>query len=145
MNRDDIIRMAREAGLESIYSAYDEPGVRYAYEDWDEELERFAALVYAEGHKDGLDDFEAGVLPAAIAAEREKVAAWMNQHGYATGHGETTEDLLAELEWQIAENWTRALIKGVEGEREACIEAARTVGGDAGAEVEKLIRARGQG
>jgi hypothetical protein len=30
-------------------------------------------------------------------------------------------------------------------EREACIEAARTVGGDAGAEVEKLIRARGQG
>ena len=30
-------------------------------------------------------------------------------------------------------------------EREACIEDARTVGGDAGAEVEKLIRARGQG
>ena len=28
-------------------------------------------------------------------------------------------------------------------EREACIEAARTVGGNAGAEVEKLIRARG--
>lgn len=30
-------------------------------------------------------------------------------------------------------------------EREACIEDARTVGGDAGAEMEKLIRARGQG
>jgi hypothetical protein len=29
-------------------------------------------------------------------------------------------------------------------EREACIENARTVGGDAGAEMEKLIRARGQ-
>ena len=28
-------------------------------------------------------------------------------------------------------------------EREACIEDARTVGGDAGAEMEKLIRARG--
>jgi hypothetical protein len=34
---------------------------------------------------------------------------------------------------------------GAAVEREACIEAARTVGGDAGAEVEKLIRARGQG
>lgn len=34
---------------------------------------------------------------------------------------------------------------GAAAEREACIEAARTVGGDAGAEVEKLIRARGQG
>jgi len=48
MTREDIIRMAREAGLASIYSACDEPGVRYAYEDWDEELERFAALVTAD-------------------------------------------------------------------------------------------------
>ena len=47
MNRDDIIRMAREAGLERIYSACDEPDVRYAYEDWDDEIERFANLVAA--------------------------------------------------------------------------------------------------
>jgi phosphoserine phosphatase len=47
MTQEDIIRMAREAGLAPIYSACDEPGVRYAYEDWDEELERFAALVAA--------------------------------------------------------------------------------------------------
>jgi hypothetical protein len=47
MTQEDIIRMAREAGLASIYSACDEPGVRCAYEDWDEELERFAALVAA--------------------------------------------------------------------------------------------------
>jgi phosphoserine phosphatase len=47
MTQEDIIRMAREVGLASIYSACDEPGVRYAYEDWDEELERFAALVAA--------------------------------------------------------------------------------------------------
>jgi hypothetical protein len=37
--------------------------------------------------------------------EREKVAAWMMARGYATGHGDTTEDLLKELAWQIAENW----------------------------------------
>ena len=79
MNRDDIIRMAREVGLERIYSACDEPDVRYAYEDWDDEIERFAALVYAEGHKDGLDDFEAGVLPAAIKAEREACAKVLDE------------------------------------------------------------------
>jgi hypothetical protein len=48
-----------------------------------EELERFAALV--------------------AAAEREKVAAWMMRQGYATGHGDTVEDLLQELDWQIRE------------------------------------------
>jgi hypothetical protein len=47
MTRDDIIRMAREAGLNPIYSACDEPDVSYAYEDWDEEIEKFAALVAA--------------------------------------------------------------------------------------------------
>jgi len=66
MNRDDIIRMAREACGEPAWDG----GVEWTWE----EVERFAALVYAEGHKDGLDDFEAGVLPAAIKAEREACA-----------------------------------------------------------------------
>ena len=92
MNRDDVIRMAREAGMRI--------GARRLWTAQDGDIERFAALV--------------------AAAEREKVAAWMMQRSYATGHGDTTEDLLAELDWQIAENWGRALIKGVEGEREAC-------------------------
>jgi len=83
MTQEDIIRMAREAGLAPIYSGCDEPGVRCAYEDWDEELERFAALV--------------------AAAEREKVAHWMRSLGYATGHGDTIEDLLDHLGTQIAE------------------------------------------
>jgi hypothetical protein len=34
---------------------------------------------------------------------RETVAKWMVKRGYATGHGDTVEDLLKELEWQIAE------------------------------------------
>jgi len=59
-------------------------------------------------------------MNSALKAEREKVAQWMISRGYATGHGDTIEDLLQELEWQIAENWTRALVNGVEGEREAC-------------------------
>ena len=35
------------------------------------------------------------------SAEREKVAAWMIERDYATGHGDTIEDLLKELVWQI--------------------------------------------
>ena len=35
--------------------------------------------------------------------EREKLASWMIRNSYATGHGDTTADLLAELEWQISE------------------------------------------
>jgi hypothetical protein len=37
------------------------------------------------------------------AAQREKVAHWMRSLGYATGHGDTTEDLLGELRAQITE------------------------------------------
>jgi hypothetical protein len=55
-----------------------------------------------------------------VAAEREKVSKWMMQNGYATGHGDTLDDLLQELDWQIADGWNRALINGVETEREQC-------------------------
>jgi len=47
--------------------------------------------------------------------EREKLAQWMISKGYSTGHGDTTEDLLKELEWQIREQ-----------EREACADIAST-------------------
>ena len=73
MTRDDIIKMAKEAGFNPV-----------SYTGANLELfERFAALV--------------------AAAEREKVAAWMMARGYATGHGNTIEDLLQELDWQIRE------------------------------------------
>jgi hypothetical protein len=78
MNGEEIIRMAREAGI----------GPVYGYES----IERFAALV--------------------AVAEREKLAAWMMRQGYATGHGDTVEDLLKELDWQIEER--------IKNEREAC-------------------------
>jgi hypothetical protein len=80
MTRDDIIRMAREAGWEMGDDLSDGFGVR---------LERFTALARAD--------------------ERNKVAQWMMTKGYATGHGDTVEDLLRELEWQVRES-----------EREAC-------------------------
>ena len=94
MDREEIVRMAREAGLRVgtnlsgvvLVGSPAEIGLAHLTI---EELERFATLV--------------------AAAERNKLAAWMIKHSYATGHGDTVEDLLKELEWQIAER-----------EREAC-------------------------
>jgi len=80
LDKEDIIRMAREAGI--IYT-----------QNTGTMLERFAALVAAH--------------------EREKVAKWMVERGYATGHGDSTEDLLAEIDWQAAER-----------EREGCAKIA---------------------
>ena len=84
MNGEEIIRMAREAGLDPDLWNYTDA------------FERFAALV--------------------AAAEREKVAAWMMARGYATGHGDTIEDLLKELDWQIRES-----------EREACAKVCEDI------------------
>jgi UDP-2,3-diacylglucosamine pyrophosphatase LpxH len=58
------------------------------------ELERFAALV--------------------ATTEKQKVVEYMNSRAFATGHGDTIEDLLKEMEWQVAER-----------EREACKKLAQ--------------------
>ena len=55
-----------------------------------------------------------------IQTEREAVAEWIMGKGFATGHGESTKDLLDELEWQIAER-----------ERGACAECGADGGGHA--------------
>ena len=85
VNRDDIIRMAKESGLDSIL------------DDW---LHEFTPGNWPETDIQELDHFVALVA----AAEREKVAAWMRSKSYATGHGDTTEDLLEEIQAQVAEN-----------------------------------------
>jgi hypothetical protein len=85
MTREDIIRMAREAGLASIYSACDEPGVRCAYEDWDEELERFAALVAAAEREACAKLAETTVcdthLPTGVQIYGSKAAAAIRARG----------------------------------------------------------------
>ena len=83
-------------------------------------------------------------------SDKEILAAWMMQHGYATGHGDTIEDLLVELDIQIVENWTRALVKGVQCEREACakvceeIDQRNYIHADNAERCAAAIRARGQ-
>ncbi len=79
VDKDDMIKMANDAGIKGPAPA--RAGFKmYASP---QRLLSFAALV--------------------TAAEREKVARWMMERGYATGHGDTIEDLLQELDWQIAE------------------------------------------
>jgi hypothetical protein len=106
MTQDDIIKMAREAELY-------EDGAFFVCTH--SEIERFAQLVAAH--------------------EREKVARWQIGSGYTTGHGETIEDLLVELEWQIRESEREACCKAIEEiddgeapEYRACQEAIRARG-----------------
>jgi hypothetical protein len=56
--------------------------------------------------------------PEPVADERNKLAAWMMAQGYATGHGDTIEDLLKELEWQVRESEREACAKVCEGHDE---------------------------
>jgi hypothetical protein len=55
---------------------------------------------------------------AGAAAQREKVAHWMRSMGYATGHGDTIEDLLDHLGTQISEGLEAEVLM----EREACAD-----------------------
>ena len=111
MDREDIIRMAREAGFKVDWQHADVAEIkakRYEY---------FAALV--------------------AAAERNKLAAWMIERGYATGHGDTVEDLLKELEWQIEER--------IRNEREVCASICFQEGPSIDGElIAEAIRARGE-
>ena len=104
MNQEDIIRMAREAGLDPDLWNYTDA------------FERFAALV--------------------AAAEREKVARWHIGSGYTTGHGDTIEDLLVELEWQVRESEREACAKVCEDRERANLYGVK--------ECAAAIRARGQ-
>lgn len=142
MNREETIRMAREAGAERNPD----------FPDWsldDDTLERFAALVrddYSNKHA----KLWLGRIDKAVKAERDKLAQWMIDRGYATGHGDTTEDLLQELDWQISENWTRGMVNGVEAERDACAKVADLVAREiddtngTATYIAAAIRARGQ-
>jgi hypothetical protein len=47
----------------------------------------------------------------------EEIARWMISHGYATGHGDSIEDLLGELEAQARESKWRSSPKGAAASR----------------------------
>jgi hypothetical protein len=102
MTQEDILKLARVVGLRSAVLLHIYDGREGALTDQElaelQRLERFFRLAYESG----------------AAAQREKVAAWMRNCGYATGHGDTIEDLLDHLGTQIAEK--------MKAEREACAD-----------------------
>ena len=60
--------------------------------------EAIACYLHHDNNYDDAVAEAADLIEAAINHEAtERVAAWMLAHSYATGHGETVEDLLNEL------------------------------------------------
>jgi hypothetical protein len=115
MAREEIIKLAREAGFDPHDMSADFSCNLI-------NIEHFAELV--------------------ADAERNKLADWMMRQGYATGHGDSTENLLKELEWQIEER--------VRNEREACAKvcegavSSSQTGTTVCTNLAAAIRARGQ-
>jgi len=64
------------------------------------------------------------------ADERNKLAAWMRAQGYATGHGDTMEGLLEELEREVgfkrAELWIKRINEAVLAERKRIADIIRS-------------------
>ena len=69
-----------------------------------------------------VQDWQDNTTPPA--AERNKLAAWMMAQGYATGHGDTMEQLLEEFKREAsfdkAELWIKRINAAVAEEREQC-------------------------
>jgi len=85
MNRENIIRMAREAG-------------------------------FTEGDISLFPDLIAHFASLVAASERNKLAAWMIQFGFATGHGDTMEQLVDALGSEIVDR----IECEIDTERSAC-------------------------
>ena len=108
MDKDDIVQLGKEAGIIPIQS--------FSMTN----LENFAALI-----ENKLRQTYEERLHAVEAIQREKLVRWMMQHGYATGHGDSIEELLIELKWQINE---RISILAA-AEREACAKVLDEMAG----------------
>ena len=95
VTQDEIIEMARQAGFFVKDSEAYSPSVQEDHE-LTPCLKAFAELVAAK--------------------EREVVANWIMDKGFATGHGDSIVDLLDQLQWQIEEK-----------EREACAKLCEDI------------------
>ena len=80
MTKDDVIRMAREAGMHrSTHNLASNPVQhRYSYDGYEENLERFAALVAAAEREDILD-----TVNELMGSERERHPMFSEGHSYA--------------------------------------------------------------
>jgi hypothetical protein len=132
----EVIEWEQVDGNEPIEYTFTSPATEWARVDKDMNVTHLDMELCAKGPHNAYTALAMAIWNKAIETEREKVAAWMMRQGYATGHGDTVEDLLKELEWQIRES-----------EREACAKVVEAIDRN-GAWVTKeeaagAIRARG--
>ena len=128
MTRDDIIRMAQEAGGRQAKS----------HELYD----------YLLMSTDALERFFHAAAAAGAAAEREILANWMRQHGFSTGQAYTTDSLLDRLGTEMVENVDAAVLAEREACAKVCLDAGLSCevrqGADLCFELSEAIRARGE-
>jgi hypothetical protein len=112
-------------------------GKEWARIDKDMNVTHLDMELCAKGPHNAYTALALAIWNKAIETEREKVAQWMMTKGYATGHGDSIEDLMKELEWQIRES-----------EREACAKVVEAIERNGAwvtkAEAAAAIRARGK-
>jgi len=110
---DEIRHCLQSAAPVQDAGGLDIEACRKFFDDWfgpafgpPEHLERIAAR-----HAKSREEF-ANKLMAFVASRLaldgppitpNKLADWMSANGFATGHGDSTDDLLAELTWQVQE------------------------------------------
>jgi hypothetical protein len=113
MDKEQIKRWAFEVNMEGA-PADDNCRVPHFDDVTLEELEAFAKLV-----RDDYSNKHAQLwlkrIDEAVRAERNKLAAWMIQFGFATGHGDTMEELCDALGTEIVDR--------IDGEVDAAIRA----------------------
>lgn len=140
MTRDEMFELAREAGL-TVGQHWNKKNMTTAF------MCDFAALLedrFERDHADMLLIERTNGYEAGKKESRIKLAAWMLQYGYATGHGDTIEQLCDALGTEIVDGTECE----VETEREACAKLADDVGdrdcNNHAYDAAAAIRARGQ-
>ena len=98
------------------------------------------SFAWERGFIDGMQRQMQSSVDKALNEKRE-IATWMMAQGYATGHGDSIEDLLKELEWQVKEREREACAKVCE-ERQEVFEKYYTK--NLAAMCAEAIRARGE-
>jgi hypothetical protein len=111
----EVIEWEQVDGNEPIEYTFTPPATEWARVDKDMNVTHLDMELCAKGPHNAYTSLAMAIWNKAIETEREKVAQWMTRQGYATGHGDSIEDLLTELEWQI-EDRIKNIIRFREGQ-----------------------------
>ncbi len=102
---DDVESAAERARI----AFFDPPGV-----PWNEVIKDYPAEA---------DTWRSVARAALSTPAHNAIALWMIEHSYATGHGDTTEDMLNELEAQVRERCAKHARQPSVADREAAAKA----------------------